>query len=40
MTTPPLQHALYKLLTLPEEQQKEHAEAILERIDEEAVRID
>lgn len=32
-----LQHALYELLALTEEKQREHAEAILERIDEEAV---
>ena len=35
-----LQHALHELLTLPEEQQEEHAEAILERIEENAVYIE
>ena len=35
-----LQHALRELLTLPEEQQEEHAEAILERIEEDAVYIE
>jgi len=32
-----LQHAFRELLMLPEEQQKEHAEAILERLEEDAV---
>ena len=35
-----LQHALRELLMLPEEQQEEHAEAILERIEEDAVYIE
>lgn len=35
-----LQHALYRLLTLPEEKQEEHAEAILERLEEDAVYIE
>jgi len=35
-----LQRALYELLTLPEEKQEEHAEAILERIEQDAVRIE
>lgn len=35
-----LQHALYRLLTLPEEKQEEHAEAILQRLEEDAVYID
>ena len=35
-----LQHALRELLMLPEEQQEEHAKAILERLDEDAVYIE
>jgi len=35
-----LQHALRELLMLPEEEQEEHAKAILERIDEEAIRVE
>lgn len=35
-----LQHALQRLLALPEEKQKEHAEAILERLEEDAVYIE
>ena len=35
-----LQHALRELLMLPEEKQEEHAKAILERLDEDAVYIE
>lgn len=35
-----LQHALRELLKLPEEQQKEHAEAILERLEEDEIYIE
>ena len=35
-----LQHALRELLTLPEEKQEEHAKAILERLDKDAVSIE
>lgn len=35
-----LQHALYELLTLPEEKQEEHAEAILERIEGETIHLE
>lgn len=35
-----LQYAFRELLTLPEEEQKEHAKAILERIEEETVHLE
>jgi hypothetical protein len=35
-----LQHALYELLTLPEENQEEHAKAILERLDSETIHLE
>ena len=35
-----LQHALRELLMLPEEEQEEHAKAILERINEDTIRIE
>jgi hypothetical protein len=35
-----LQHALRELLTLPEEEQEEHAKAILERIERETIRLE
>lgn len=37
---PLLQYALRRLLTLPEEEQEEHAEAILNRLEEDAVYIE